>query len=249
MTDTERPKAQFRSDFTVELVDSMGNDYSILRAMLVASNKDEEAGMGQMPLSAAEGRINALMRERHGTPFEHAAMTFYVEAPIFVFREWHRHRIGVSINEQSGRYSELPGMFYLPPNARPLVKVEGTKQMDYVSEAGTPEQRESLLAAMRESYTFAYDTYLDSLADGIVKEVARMVLPVGVYSKMYWTCNPRSLMAFLSLRVRDETATFPSKPQWEIDACARFMEQAEGMFSSLFPITHTAFVKHGRVAP
>lgn len=253
----------FRSDMVVEPVDQMGGDRSVIRAMLVSTAKDNTAY--EMPDIAVAGRINALMRDRHGTPFEHSAMTFYVEAPIFVFREWHRHRIGVSINEQSGRYSELPPQFYMPPADRPLVKVEGTKQMDYLSEAGTPEQQALVDKEVRYACRVAYASYQAMLDAGIVKEVARIVLPVGLYSKMYWTCNPRSLMAFLSLRVRKEPywvelppnmegnfyrneggAMFPSKPQHEINVAANLCEQ---ILAYGWPLTHAAFVRHGRVAP
>lgn len=265
----------FRSDFKVGLVDHAGGDEAVLRAMLVASDLDnpDEWAITTSPKNV--GRINALMRDRHGSPFEHNMMTFYVEAPIMVFREWHRHRIGVSINEQSGRYSELPPMFYLPPRHRPIVKVEGTKQMDYVSELGTDEQYDVMVDEYNLANQVAYTSYQTMLDNGIVKEVARGVLPVNIYSKMYWTCNARSLMSFLSLRVRAEPflrkgeysskiapdpqeifvknpggSMFPSKPQWEINECALLMESAaEECFATLFPVTYAAFVANGRVSP
>lgn len=266
----------FRSDFKVGLVDHMGGDESVLRAMLVASDLDnpDEWKITPESLPKNTGRINALMRDRHGSPFEHNALTFYVEAPIMVFREWHRHRIGVSINEQSGRYSELPPMFYLPPRERPIIKVEGTKQMDYVSELGTDDQYWDMVESYKFANEVAYQQYQNMLTAGIVKEVARGVLPVNIYSKMYWTCNARSLMAFLSLRVRvdkpfydrsidiaghpegtlaavnPDGAVFLSKPQWEINQCADLMENAaEECFKTLFPVTYRAFLHNGRVAP
>lgn len=229
----------FRSDFTVELLDKMGDDNSIIRAMLVSTDKTAD-----LDDPANAGRINFLMKNRHGTPFEHAAMTFYVEAPIMVFREWHRHRIGVSINEQSGRYSELPPMFYVPPAHRPLVQVG--KPGAYTFVPGTDEQVKSTVTSIRCMAQGAYAEYQDMLNAGIAKEVARSVLPVNIYSKMHWTCNPRSLMAFLSLRTRHEDSLFPSFPQWEIQQCADKMEE---VFASLFPLTHKAFVANGRVAP
>lgn len=239
---------QLRNDFTVGLVDHMGGDESILRAMLVASDKD--SFVLDMDDSGKSGRINALMRERHGSPFEHNAMTFYVEAPIFVFREWHRHRIGISINEQSGRYSELPPMFYVPPPERPMIRVEGTKQMDYVMVPAETGVHHDKVQGDLFVFRTAYKEYERQLAMGIAKEAARNVLPVAIYSKMYWTCNARSLMAFLSLRVRSEDAMFLSKPQWEINQCALIMESAaEECFATLFPRTYDAFVQNGRVAP
>lgn len=254
---------EFRSDILVRALDQMGDDRSVVRAMWVSTDSLEK--FDELSEDQAFGRINSLMRDRHGTPFEHTAVTFYVEAPIFVFREWHRHRIGVSINEQSGRYSELPPMFYVPPPHRPLVKVEGSKQMDYSLELGTDDQRILLETSIRRVCGRAYREYLTLLAGGVVKEVARMVLPINIYSKMVWTCNLRSLMAFLSLRTRREPyylpcevdddvhyhvdpsgAKFPSKPQWEIEAGANALEN---FFRECFPLTHRAFVNNGRVAP
>lgn len=125
----------FRSDFTVDLVEQLGSDDSVLRAMLISTLKD--ASVDDMPREAKAGRIRYLMKGRHGTPFEHNIMTFRSEAPIFVYREWHRHRIGVSINEQSGRYVELPPMFYIPPPERALKQVGKPGAYEYV--AGTAE--------------------------------------------------------------------------------------------------------------
>lgn len=261
----------FRSDMAVSLVDHMGNDDAVLRAMLVASSK--ESLVVDMTEKAKRGRINRLMRERHGSPFEHNALTFYVEAPIFVFREWHRHRVGISINEQSGRYSELPPMFYVPLPERPMVKVDGAKQMDYVMAPADETTYVYKVEGDKTIFTLCYMEYERQLRLGIAKEVARNVLPVAIYSKMYWTCNARSLMAFLSLRTRHEPfweiveddnpehgdelfrmrrggAMFPSKPQWEINQCANLMAHAaEECFSTLFPMTYEAFINNGRVCP
>lgn len=235
-----------RNDFTVGLIDHMGSDDSVLRAMMVSTDKDQT--VTEMSEPAKQGRINFLMKNRHGTPFEHNAMTFYVEAPIFVFREWHRHRIGVSINEQSGRYSELPPMFYLPPPERPLVQVGKPGAYEYVE--GSPAQLDDLQIWTVNSYKCAYQAYQHMLNQGIAKEVARIVLPVGIYSKMYWTCNARSVMSFLGLRTRDERAAYPSKPQWEIEQCARAMEHGmEHCFANLFPKVYEAFNENGRVSP
>lgn len=260
----------FRSGFTTDVVDRMGDDDSVLRAMLISTLKDDV--VSEMPETAKAGRINFLMRGRHGTPFEHNSLTFRSEAPIFVYREWHRHRIGVSINEQSGRYSELPPMFYIPPFDRPL-KQEG-KPGEYRYVPGTREEWEWLEQDMMQQAFSQYTSYEARLKKGIAKEVARMSLGVNIYSQMYWTCNARSLMAFLSLRTRSEPfwkewnapdefssspgqytkvftqeaggAMFPSAPMYEIEACARAMEQ---IFSEAFPLTHAAFVAAGRVAP
>src|SRR5689334_6653052 len=188
--------------------------------------------------------INYLMRDRHGSPFEHSSMTFLVTAPIFVFREFHRHRVGWSYNEESGRYRELQPVFYVPGPDRDLQQVG--KPGHYTFVPGTEEQRATVTEATATAYAAAHAAYRRMLEAGVAREVARTVLPVGTYSSMYATCNARSLMAFLSLRTRREDATFPSFPQREIELVAERMEEH---FARLMPITHAAFVAYGRVSP
>lgn len=232
----------FRDDFTVDLVDHMGDDDSVLSAMLVSTLKDQT--VTEMDEASKRGRINFLMSNRHGTPFEHNSMKFRVEAPICVYREWHRHRIGVSINEQSGRYTKFDPVFYVPPPHRPLVQVGKPGAYEYVP--GTDDQHQRHVGSMKNQAYDQWDAYEDALEDGIAKEVARMHLGVNIYSSMYWTCNARSLMAFLGLRTRDDAAMFPSKPMWEIDQCARMLE---AHFKQLFPLTWETWNANGRVAP
>lgn len=232
----------FRNDFTVEPVSVSGDDDSVLRAMLISTLKDDS--VSEMSPEAKLGRINFLMSNRHGTPFEHNQLIFRVEAPIFVYREWHRHRIGISINEQSGRYSELPPMFYVPPQERPLVQTGKPGAYQYVE--GSTAQWLWLCEDIEAQAWQQYTSYQERLERGYAKEIARISLGVNIYSAMYWTCNARSLMAFLSLRTRDDDAMFPSKPMWEIDACARM---AEEVFAAAFPLTHQTFNDNRRVAP
>ena len=233
----------FRTDVIARNNDHMGGDESIIEAMLVSSDKDHLVEE-MLDIPKTEGRIRFLMRKKHGTPFEHNALKFYVEAPIFVFREWHRHRIGWSYNEQSGRYSELPPMFYIPSKERPLKQVGKPGNYTYVP--GTDEEYMWLQHDMRNQAISQYISYQERLRRGIAKEVARMSLGVNIYSKMYATCNARSLMAFLSLRTNEPEATFPSTPMWEIEAAARMTEET---LKTLFPITYNAWVEFGRVAP
>lgn len=230
------------SDISVELVDWMGNDEALIRAAKVSTGNDDT--VDRMELSEMQGFINYLMKNRHGSPFEHGSMTFLVRAPIFVFREWHRHRIGWSYNEESARYKEMEPTFYVPPPGRPLV--QKGKPGHYTFEEGSNLQYTMAVRAMEASYKYAYAEYRDMLEEGIAREVARSVLPVATYSSMYATCNPRSLMAFLSLRTEDEAAQFPSKPQWEIQRAARDME---AIFATRFKLTHNAFTTYGRVSP
>ncbi len=231
-----------RSDVTVQLVDHNLSDKAVVRAARVST-------VGQTHSNPAEdtdrdnGLIGYLMRERHGSPFEHGALTLYVEAPIFVFREWQRHRIA-SYNEESARYRELRPTFYLPAVDRNLVQTG--KAGAYRFEPGTAEQLAVVDSALVTAYQAAYQAYEQMLAAGIAREIARAALPVGIYSSMYVTMNPRGLMNFLSLRTHREDAAFVSNPQREIEMCA---DKAEAIFADLMPVTYAAFEANGRVAP
>jgi len=198
--------------------------------------------IGEDP-ARSEGLINYLARERHGSPFEHTSMTFFVSAPIFVFREFMRHRIA-SYNEESGRYRELKPVFYIPDRERKLIQVGKTGAYTFVD--GTPEQYETSVTAMKQAYIVAYEQYQKMLDAGIAREVARVVLPVGLYSSMYVSMNSRALMNFLSLRTSRDGSHFPSYPQREIEMVA---EKMEAEFAKLMPLTHKAFEKSGRIAP
>lgn len=182
------------------------------------------------------GLINFLMRHRHGTPFEHNLFRFHVKAPIFIFREWQRHRIG-SFNEMSGRYMELPGEWYVPKLEH--VRVRVGKPGRYTYEQASPEIAERFCDLLNWDCQRSYSYYIAAVKEGIAPEQARMFLHVNHFSEMYWTVNARSLMNFLSLR-NAETA------QWEIQEYARVVE---GFFNDEMPITAQAFVKNNRVAP
>lgn len=229
---------RFRSDMSVELVQHMGSDHMIASAARVSTGKDRDETTTHPAL------INFLMKNRHGTPFEHCAMTFRIEAPIFVWREFMRHRIGFSYNEESGRYKQLDPVFYVPAADRNLVQTGKAGQ--YTFQPGSEVQQLTTGAWLRDADETAYETYEGLLSKGIAREVARMCLPVSIYSSAYVTCNARSLMAFLSLRTNSEASTVPSFPQHEIEVVALKME-AE--FATLFPITRTAFNTNGRTAP
>lgn len=231
---------KIRSDIHVQAVRTSAMDYDVTAAARVST-------LGAHSLDnngPVEGLINYLMRDRHGSPFEHNVFTFYVEAPIFVAREWFRHRAGWSYNEESGRYKTLEPHFYVPARERALIQ-EG-KPGAYEFREGSDAHFARMATNMVGSYTEAYEAYEDMLKAGIAREVARMVLPVGIYTSFYATTNARALMHFLSLRTKDETSTYPSFPQREIEMAA---EQMEKLFAAHMPITHAAFQKHGRVAP
>lgn len=233
------------SDLTVELIDHMGSDSGVIRAMMVSTKAEASKDVAEMMgIEELQGKIAFLMKNRHGTPFEHNAFTFFVKAPIAVFREWHRHRIGFSYNEESGRYKKLEPEFYIPPPHRPLVQVG--KPGHYTFEQGTTNQHNALVDRMERSFEHAYWTYETLLADGIAKEVARGVLPVYLYSSQYVTVNARSMMAFLSLRTKFPDAMFPSFPMWEIEECGHEMDR---IFKREMPITRNAFRMFGSVCP
>ncbi len=233
----------FRSDVTVELVKSSASDADVIWAARVSTAGEQSMDeIGQDPGKSA-GLINYLARERHGSPFEHTSMTFFVSAPIFVFREFMRHRIA-SYNEESGRYRELNPVFYVPDEDRKLIQIGKTGAYTFVD--GTPEQFKVSVAAMKKAYVVAYEQYKIMLDQGIAREVARVVLPVGLYSSMYVTMNARALMNFLSLRTSREGSHFPSYPQREIEMVA---EKMEAEFARLMPLTYGAFEKSGRIAP
>ena len=235
-------KIKFRSDVTVELVQSMGGDDSVVRSARVSTGGSSAVSPDNLG-ERDKGLINYLMRDRHGTPFEHNGFTFYVEAPIFVFREFMRHRIA-SYNEESGRYKELAPVFYIPSPQRKLVQ-EG-KPGAYTFVDGTYEQYEAVVEATIDSCELAYAEYQWMLEKGVAREVARGVLPVNLYSSMYVTMNARSLMNFLSLRTMREGTQFPSFPQREIEMVAEMMES---LWAEKMPITYETFNKNGRVAP
>ncbi len=239
----EHPEILFRDDVTVELVKASANDADVIWAARVSTAGENSLEEINHDPSRSAGLINYLARERHGSPFEHTSMTFFISAPIFVFREFMRHRIA-SYNEESGRYRELLPVFYIPNRERKLIQVGKTGHYTFVD--GSVEQFELSVAAMKEAYIIAYESYKKMLDLGIAREVARTVLPVGLYSSMYVTMNARALMNFLSLRTSREGSHFPSYPQREIEMVAEKMEEH---FAQLMPLTYEAFQKSGRVAP
>ena len=228
---------------TVELIGHSGGDESVLAAMMVSTKAEASKDLLTEDPDANIGRINFLMKNRHGTPFEHNQFRFFIRAGIFVFREFHRHRIGWSYNEESGRYKQLDPIFYIPGPNRPLKQVG--KPGEYVM-MPAPELWGDLEDTLCWSYERAYSEYERLIKMGIAKEVARLVLPVGITSSMWATCNARSLMSFLSLRTYEPEAAFPSRPQYEIEQVARLMEDA---FLKHMPITYRAWNENGRVAP
>jgi len=245
--DSDREAPRFSSHITVELVRADAADEHVLFAARVSTQGEltrEARGEADVQTTPRDrGLINFLMRDRHGSPFEHNSMTFYVHAPLFVMREFMRHRTA-SYNEESGRYRRMGPLFYLPGRERNLLQTGKPGAYEYLP--GTDDQHSVVDAATRTANLAAFKAYEDMLHAGIAREVARGVLPLNLFSSMYVTFNARALMNFVSLRTRTPDAAFPSFPQREIEMVA---EQIEAEWARLMPVTHAAFVANGRVAP
>lgn len=229
---------QFKSDFPVELIQFTGGDDYVSAAARVSTR-----GWDSLPEEESAGLIRFLVSNRHGSPFEHGMFTWRISAPIFVWREFMRHRIA-SFNEESGRYKQLEGVFYIPPAERSLVQVGSAGKYTY--ELGTENQSLIIKNMFHYNSREAYERYQSMLSMGIAKEVARMVLPINIYSTAWVSMNPRGLMNFLSLRTKHESAMFPSFPMWEINQVANSMEEA---FAHKMPLTWKAFREGGSVCP
>ena len=206
----------------VRLESHMGGDGAVLDAARVCT--------GRQSRDAARDRrlISYLLQHSHFTPFEHAVFKFHVAAPIFVARQWFRHRFA-AYNEMSQRYSEVKEEFYIPKlwRAQSSKNKQGSAAEGGLDHAGLSEK---LSAQVRS----ALGAYREMLVAGVAREMARLVLPMNLYTQFYWTVNARSLMNFISLRA-DEHA------QWEIQqyalALARFMRRQ-------MPWTWEAFLSH-----
>jgi thymidylate synthase (FAD) len=215
----------------VRLDDAMASDLSVVNSARVSFGRRKE----EMDESD-EGLVRFLMRDRHGTPFEHNAFRFHIRAPIFVVREWMRHRIG-SVNEFSLRYAKATDDFDVPEAED--VRSQVGKPGAYSFEPVEPELAEETREALEAVYEQAFETYERLVEAGVARELARSVMPVGAYTEFYWTVNARALMNFVSLRAA-ETA------QREI---RRYAEAVETFLAEKMPVTHAAFVANDRVAP
>lgn len=187
-------KVEFANDSTVQKVAVMGGDYMVCNSARISFANDGVAH-DDVLTDADKGLIGFLMKNKHGTPFESTVFTFRVETPIFVAREWFRHRIG-SFNEMSGRYTKLPMRFYLPDEARSQKGKPGAYNFEEQTHL-TPLVHESL----KQIYTRSAYLYDEMLQAGVAKEQARLCLPTAIMTQFYWTVNARSLMNFLSLRM------------------------------------------------
>jgi thymidylate synthase (FAD) len=208
----------------VRLVDSMGSDLSIVRAARVSYDAEWRAGED-------EGKdaklINYLMRNKHTSPFESVTFTFEVKAPIFVLRQWHRHRTW-SFNEVSARYAELPEEYYVPELEQITTQSTDNKQM----RTATEHPNAGFIAeALTQRAADAFHTYKLLLADGCPRELARSILPVSTYSHMFATVDLHNLFHFLRLRLHEHA-------QYEIRVYAEAMLE---LIRPVCPVAVAAF--------
>ena len=211
----------------VRLVEHMGSDLSIVRNARVSYDAEWRAGED-------EGKdvklLNYLVKNNHTSPFESCLFTFEVKAPIFVLRQWHRHRTW-SFNEISARYAELPEEFYVPEMAQITGQSTSNKQMRTNEIHPLAERMRQTIYSAGEC---AFATYKELIAAGCPRELARSVLPVGTYSHMFATVDLHNLMHFLKLRLH-------SHSQYEIRVYAEAMLQ---LIEPLVPHTVAAFREH-----
>ncbi len=210
----------------VRLVDYMGNDAAIVQAARISY------GAGTKTLRSDRTLIRYLMRHKHTTPFEMVEVKFHIKAPIFVERQWFRHRTA-SVNSISGRYSEMQEEFYLPePGAvRPQ---SATNRQGRADEPFPPEQAEQTIGEMRQVYEAAYATYHKHLESGLAREVARITLPTSLYTEWYWKLNLHNCFHFLALRLDDHA-------QEEIRAYAEAIARCT---RAVAPVAYDAFEEY-----
>lgn len=215
----------------VQLIGSMGSDLDIVNSARISYNKQhKELSKGDPKL------IEYLMKHRHGTPFEAVEFHFQVKAPIFVVREWHRHRIA-SYNEVSGRYTELNCEAYLP--AGRAIREQIGKPGAYTYQSVDHNRYHNSRKLIEDTYNTCFKAYNELLEMGIAKEIARIILPVGLFTEFRFKTNARSLMNFLSLRNA-------LNAMLEIRLYAEAIEED---FKAILPHTHAAFIENGRQAP
>lgn len=206
----------------VRLIEFMGGDRGVVQAARVS------VGQGLKGEEKDRNLINYLIRNQHMTPFEHAVFKFHVKCPIFVARQWFRHRWG-SYNEISGRYTEFKEEFYLPQHYRKQVS------KNYEFKSFETDEVHIFDEEISSFYEKAFNLYKSLMERKVARELARIVLPLSLYTQFYWTVNARSLMNFINLRA-DKHA------QWEIRQYALAIAI---IFRDLMPWTFEAFLKFG----
>lgn len=194
----------------VRLVDRMGDLRRVCDAARVSHDND-----GQYDKSKDRKLVNYLQDHRHTSPFEHVIFTFEVKAPIFVFRQWHRHRTW-SFNEMSGRYVEMEEEFYIPSPDKIGAQCATNHQARELGGINTDSSYQ--MGIIRGSSYAAFHNYQTLISRGCPREVARMILPLNTYSRMYATVDLHNLIHFVRLREAPDA-------QWEIQEYARAIKE------------------------
>jgi len=212
----------------VRLIDHMGSDLSVVNAARVS--------FGKMKATFEEGDaklVDYLAEHEHTSPFRHTALTLHVKAPIFVFRQWMKHRIGSEFNEISGRYVEFPeDEFFVPATFRQQAKVNKQGSEGEIAEAN----RDRALASYLESCRGAVTHYKELIALGVCREQARCVLPVALYSEVYWTVSLQAVAHFIRLRADGHA-------QWEIQ---QYTAAVRNLVEPLYPVGLKALLASGK---
>jgi thymidylate synthase (FAD) len=216
----------------IELLNCMASDIDVVNAAKVSfatyvKELDE----------SSIGLIKYLMRNKHATPFEHCVFKFRIKAPIFVTREWMRHRWS-SFNEMSMRYHQPANIDYYTPSYDKIRKQIGKPGAYSFEEITDPEVKDAFYSIFQESILQADEAYYKLIELGVAKEIARCVLPVTQYTEFIWTVNARSLINFISLRNE-------SNAQYEINEYAKVIED---IFQEKMPVSYEAFIESGRIA-
>lgn len=239
--ETRGVSLDFRSDIVLQLQNHVGTDEDICRAAWVSSGNAEE----NVTDKRKRGLIRALMRERHGTPFETGYFQFYAEAPRGVRDEAVRHRM-LSFSASSLRYAFGRKEVYLPPRERPFIKAEGFKQIQPKYVPMNDEQYDFYTNNLKMGYLDAHYRNQKIMDAFDSTEAARFLTTDGHYFSFIMRMNPRALMHFLGLRTHNETANHVSYPMWEIMVMADQMEQ---IFAEKLPFTYEAWNEFGRESP
>ena len=209
----------------IKLVEMMGSDQAAVDAARVSyggvsKGEDKDKAL-----------IKYLVEHEHLSPFEHIVFKFHVKAPIFVTRQWFRHRIA-SYNEISYRYTEAPEEFYIPSlwRGQSTINKQASNGLAFRRQS---DQHDGASASVKSHCETSLALYKDLLSKGISREMARMVLPINIYTQFYWTINARSLMNFIQLRSAEEA-------QFEI---REYSKAIETIFNAKCPWTYEAFRK------
>lgn len=210
----------------VSLVDYLGTDSSITDAARVSYNNS-----GVTDEDKNRGLINYLMKHRHTSPFEQCVMTFECKMPIFVAREWVRHRTA-RLNEMSGRYTQLPFEVYTPTEER--IKGQGKSNKQGSEGELSPETKKLFLMLHEENVNKVYGDYEAIIEAGVAKEVARIDLPLSIYTKWVWQCDLHNLLHFIGLRA-DKNAQFEIR---------EYANAIIGIVKDAFPLAWEAFDEH-----